>query len=77
MLRHSVQRVFVLFCVLVFVLAILSWCPETWHIYIVYNILTLNISSIYNIIFEAKQETKARKLKREKLKLERENAKQN
>ena len=31
----------------VFVRAILSWWPQTWHIYIVYNILSLNISSIY------------------------------
>ena len=38
---------FVSFRVLVFVRAILSWCPYTWHIYIVYNILCLNISSIY------------------------------
>ena len=28
---------------------ILSWCPLTWHIYIVYNILCLNISSIFII----------------------------
>jgi len=27
--------------------AILSWCPLTWHVYIVYTILSLNISSIY------------------------------
>ena len=38
---------FLSFCVLVFVRAILSWCPLTWHIYIVYNILSLNISLIY------------------------------
>jgi len=37
--------------VLVFVRAILSWCPYTWHIYIVCNILCLNISSIYIILF--------------------------
>jgi len=29
--------------------AILSWCPQTWHVYIVYNILSLNITSIYII----------------------------
>ena len=34
-----------------FVRTILSWCPLTWHIYIVYNILSLNISSIYIIPF--------------------------
>jgi len=37
----------VLFCVLVFIRAILLWYPLTWHIYIVYNILSLNIASIY------------------------------
>jgi len=47
LLRHDVVRVFVSFLVLVFVRAILSWCPLTWHIYIVYNILCLNISSSY------------------------------
>ena len=47
LLRHGGVRVFVLFCVLVFVRAILSWCPSTWHIYTDYNILSLNISSIY------------------------------
>ena len=47
LLRHGVVRVFVSSLVLVFVRAILSWCPLTWHIYIVYNILCLNISSIY------------------------------
>ena len=50
LLRHDVVRVFVSSLVLVFVLAILSWCPKTWHIYIVYNILCLNISSIYILI---------------------------
>jgi len=47
MLRHGVVRVFVSFCVLVFVRAILSWCPYTWQIYSVNNILSFNISSIY------------------------------
>ena len=46
-MRLGVLRVFVLFCVLVFVQAILSRCPKTWHVNIVYNILSLNISSIY------------------------------
>ena len=45
LLRHDVVRVFVSSFVLVFVRAILSWCPQTWHIYTVYNIL-FNISSI-------------------------------
>jgi len=40
-------RVFVLFCVFVFVRAILSWWLLTWHVYIVYNILSVNISSVY------------------------------
>jgi len=35
------------FCVFFCVRAILSWCPLTWHVYIVYNILSLNISSTY------------------------------
>jgi len=43
------------FCVVlcvVFVRAILSWCPWTWHVYIVYNSLSLNIPSIYvNMVF--------------------------
>jgi len=47
LLRHDVVRVFVSSLVLVFVRAILSWCPYTWNIYIVCNILCLNISSIY------------------------------
>jgi len=33
LLRHDVVRVFVSSLVLVFVRAILSWCPLTWHIY--------------------------------------------
>jgi len=40
----GVLRVFVFFCVLAFVRAILSWCPYTWHIHIVNNILSLNSS---------------------------------
>jgi len=48
MLRNGVVRVFVSFCVLVFVRAILSWCPENWHIYIVYNIRSLNILLEFN-----------------------------
>ena len=40
---------FVLLCVFDFAWAILSWCPYTWHVYIVYNILSLNITSIYII----------------------------
>jgi len=36
-----------LFCVFVFVRAILSWCPYTWHVYIVYNIFSLNTSPMY------------------------------
>jgi len=51
LLRLRVLCVFVLFCVFVFVWAILSWCPWTCHVYIVYSILSLNISSIYNIRF--------------------------
>jgi len=48
LLRHGVLRVFVSFCVLVFVRTILSFCHGALkHIYIVYNILLLNISSIY------------------------------
>ena len=39
--------VFVLFLVFVFVRALLSWCPEAWHIYNFCNIFTLNISWIY------------------------------
>ena len=38
-----------LFCVIFCIRAILSWCPSTWHVYIVYNIFSLNISSIYSI----------------------------
>ena len=34
-MRHDVVRVFVSSLVLVFVRAILSWCPLTWHVYIV------------------------------------------
>jgi len=30
---------------IVFVRAILSWCPYTWHVYIINTILSLNISS--------------------------------
>ena len=47
LLRHGIVPVFVSFFVLVFVRAILSRCPSTWHIYIVYNILSLNLSLIY------------------------------
>ena len=47
MLRYGLLRVFVSICVLVVVRAILSWCPWTWHI----NIISLNISSVYIIIF--------------------------
>ena len=47
-MRLGVLRIFMLFCVLVFVRAILSWWPSTWHINIVYIILYLNIYSIYN-----------------------------
>ena len=36
-----------LFCVFVFVRVILLWCPSIRHVYIVYNILSLNIFSIY------------------------------
>jgi len=41
---------FVLFCVLLCVRAVLSWCHLTWHVYMVYNNLSLNISSIYFIL---------------------------
>ena len=51
LLRLRVLRVFVLFCVLGFVRAILPWCPLTLHMYIVYNIVSLNISSIYITVF--------------------------
>jgi len=47
LLRLGVLCVCVLLCVFVFVPAILSWCPWTWHVYIVYIILSLNGSSIY------------------------------
>jgi len=50
LLRHVVVRVFVSSLVLGFVRAILSWCPLIWHIYIVYKILCVNISSIYIVI---------------------------
>jgi len=42
---------FVLFCVFIFVRAILSRCPLTKHDYIVYNIISLNIYSIYILLF--------------------------
>ena len=50
LLRLDVLRVSVLFCVFDFVRIILSWCPYTWHVYIVYSILSLNISPIYMAI---------------------------
>ena len=37
-------RVFVLFYALVFVRTFLSWCPKTWNVYTVYNILSLNLT---------------------------------
>jgi len=38
---------FVLVCVFVCVRTIFSWCSYTWYGYIVYNIISLNISLIY------------------------------
>jgi len=43
---HFVRVIFA-FCKCHFVRGILSWCPSTWHDYIVYNILSLIISSIF------------------------------
>ena len=45
MLRLCILRVCDVLCV--FVRAILSWCPLTWLVHIVYNMFSLNISSIY------------------------------
>jgi len=47
LLRHGVLRVLCRSVCWFFVRAILSWCPKTWHIHIVYNILSLNIFIIY------------------------------
>jgi len=38
---------FVLFQVFVWERAVLSWCPSIWLVDVVYNIFSLNISSIY------------------------------
>jgi len=46
---ESVLNLSVMRVLCVFVRAFLSGCPSTWHVYIVYNILSLNISSIYII----------------------------
>jgi len=54
--------VFMLFCILVSERAILSWCPKTWHNYIVYNILSLNISSIYIDYFRLTEAPRWRKV---------------
>ena len=50
LLRHDVVRVFVSSLVLVFVRAILSWYPLTWHIYIVYNILWTSLQFILQLL---------------------------
>jgi len=56
LLRLCILRL--LWCSVCFLRAILSWCPQTWLVHIVYNIFSLNISSIYILTMQTTTETR-------------------
>jgi len=55
LLHFGVLRVFVLLCVFVCVRAILSLCPLTWHVYIVYKCTKFFLKTYLQFIIASKK----------------------